>query len=308
MQTEFLEELQDLTSTVSSLLVDKDLPKLRSVAQEMVVATTRLVSNCQCAPAQEHFLEFAEALLQLFVTNRRSEINSTWMQNLFTVRFPAFFLPRLWPLMVQGLSTKVVYARGVLCEMIAEVMKKGKKLDPILAVPVNKSIVELVQGLAALLLQLSADESSEKEKDKGQALLKHIKPVLAAIKETLDYIVQNSAALNGAKKLATALTALSAPLEKVKEVVVSHTQQKSSSAIKAIDDCSTLLVKAKAGLGSKGGETSVAPAEETKTKKDKKRKAEKAEVPAEPVVEASSVVSDEEEKAQKKKQKKDKKK
>lgn len=276
---EFEEELKDLISSLADLVHEKDLPQVRLAAQEMIIATTRLVAGCQQASAQQLWLEFIASLVQRLTNERRAEVNVQWLHTLVVERYPAFLLPHLWPVMVQGLqTTSFVYARNAMAEMLGVVLKRGKKCEESVRTVVGKEMHHLLNAWKVAMESVLL-VSVEKEKDKAGSVMKHVKPVATGVKECLEYLVQVGG--QGAE-VAAAIAALSAPLAKLKEWAIAHTQQKSSATIKIVEECVGLLDKAKACVVVKEG----GAGEESKSGKKggKKRAMEPASEKAEKVV------------------------
>ncbi|RYY71889.1 hypothetical protein EON63_21370, partial [archaeon] len=204
---ESVEEYSELLQSIQHCIHSKDV-RLRHVSQEYVVSLARSVSGvCVGGGVQgdahtlkhtqtvdKMYIEFVTTLLTIFITKRRSDVTGKWLDNLLITRYPTYFLPRVWGVLLTGVSTSLVYARGMVCEMVGTLIKRcgSGKLDASISSVVYAHLGELMEHVCMAVKSLGGEgeDKGEVSKDNKKASKggKYTKPVLQLLKTVLEVI------------------------------------------------------------------------------------------------------------------------
>lgn len=252
------------------------------MAQEYIVALARSVSGvCGLKSEQQiqshtqtvdkMFTECVVTLLSTFITKRRSDVTGKWLDNLLITRHPAFFLPRVWEVLLTGVSTSMVYARGMVCEMVSTLVKRcgGGKLDASISSVVFAHLGALVEhlceGVKSLGVESEAKGDDKKDNKKASKGSKHNKPVLQLLKTVLELL---SSEKFDKKHTHKHLRVIKASLETIHQALAV-----SGEGNKHADECKGLVEKVRAVVKSveESGVGSVEVEPESKKGKSKEK-------------------------------------
>jgi hypothetical protein len=251
---------------------------LRTTAQDAILAIARAIINSDSESSQAKITEFFQAIFKKFVTMRRSQIPSKWIEEVIVNRFPQFFLPSLWEQLIGGVAATSTnaFVRNELVEMVITILKKFHSSDSKTQDALFAHFPQLIGAFVGSLDESiqshkSSDNSNDtsnngkgknnKKKDLQAQCVKKLRSALTGFKTTIDCVVKSK---RDSKTILKSLQKARKALESAKEFAAKT--QGVSPAIGQLSEQS--LAQITSLIGNVVEETDVE--QDKKQKKDKK--------------------------------------
>ncbi len=219
------EELDIIIEITMKLLSSKIQP-LRVTAQETILAVARAMISSDSVSSQEKISSFFQAITKKFITMRRCQIPSKWLEEVVVNRFPQFFLPSLWSDFIGGISapTTNAFVRNELLEMSTTILKKFQSMDsktqdaiftqlPQLFITLSGSIDESIKSYQSSSSAGNSKESKAKKDGQSQSM-KKLRNTVTCLKTAIDSIVR---AKRDLKSMDKAMHRVKSSLESAKD-------------------------------------------------------------------------------------------
>jgi hypothetical protein len=192
----------DVFSTIAIKLLASKLPVLRAIAQEAILCLTRTIIGSDSSSSKERVLTMMRTITERFITLRRSQVPRKWLEDVLVQRFPIFFLPSFFPILLQGIrsSTTSSFVRAELFELVGIILKRMSSFDKETQATTAEHFKTLIDTLATSVqdcidsCSISAEKTDQPKSTKTKAqeggTSKKLRGTLAAVKSTIDSVVR----------------------------------------------------------------------------------------------------------------------
>lgn len=123
------EELQELLPFLVKQFHTKDA-LMKAIAEETLMSVTRMVLHSESVASKQLIVAFFIDATTNFCVRRRHGIPVQLIEDAVSQRFPTYFIPSIWPVIIEGLKDcTILYNQSSICDLIAAVLKKFGSFD-----------------------------------------------------------------------------------------------------------------------------------------------------------------------------------